>query len=513
MKKLWILAVIGIMCSCANLEKTDMVNLDTAIQLASKDINDSLDFGTKVALLYFSSSSDIFSDYVLEEMSISLVKSKKLVVVDRKETDLIRGEMDFQMSGEVNDASAQKIGQKLGAQSIVSGSLISMGKSYRFRIKVINVSSAAIETSLSVSVKSDPQMQYLLAQGKKAPQTAFQSGKTATPAQSDSSGQTQPADLAELTPHTYKIGDTGPAGGLVFYDKGNNSSGWRYLEAAPVEAEFQAVWSVWGIKVESTQGNIGSGRRNTQIIVEKLKQTAGEWESAALKADSLIFNGFDDWFLPSITELDQMYGNLKRKTLGDFSNNWYLTSTETKDFWGNLSRVCILNFKDGQIDLGEKEISSNKNIKYYVRPIRQVPGPSPARSSANSSDRKSKEIYFEVGYNYIPSMPLGFSSGISSETFGFYTSWNFYIPQWNSYEGLEWLIGQTLILEGNGVSIPMGIGGKHEKERYDSSAWDSKFVMEAGVKFNLYVVYLSGTYRSYNFFKEHGFSVGAGMRY
>ena len=29
----------------------------------------------------------------------------------------------------------------------------------------------------------------------------------------------------------YKIRDRGPAGGYVFYDKGNASDGWQYLEA------------------------------------------------------------------------------------------------------------------------------------------------------------------------------------------------------------------------------------------------------------------------------------------
>ena len=31
----------------------------------------------------------------------------------------------------------------------------------------------------------------------------------------------------------YKIGDVGPAGGYIFFDKGYYSDGWRYLEAAP----------------------------------------------------------------------------------------------------------------------------------------------------------------------------------------------------------------------------------------------------------------------------------------
>jgi len=42
-------------------------------------------------------------------------------VVDRQQLDLIRAELNFQMSGEVSDESAQSIGQMLGVQSIMSG--------------------------------------------------------------------------------------------------------------------------------------------------------------------------------------------------------------------------------------------------------------------------------------------------------------------------------------------------------------------------------------------------------
>jgi TolB-like protein len=353
----------------ASTEKSGTANLDAAIQQASKDINDTLPAGTKVALLNFTSGSDVLSDYIIEEMSIALVKGRKLTVVDRKEIDLIRGEMNFQMSGEVSDESAQEIGKLLGAQSIVSGSLINMGANHRFRTKVINVNSAAIETSASISVADDPQIQFLLSQGKgAAPRTAQSGGGTqAVPAQAGTSNQAQPATPALVA---YKVGDTGPAGGLIFYDKGNNSSGWRYLEVAPEAAEFQAIWSVHSTKVDNTQEGIGYGKRNTQLIVETFSKTSGEWDTAAQKADDFVFNGFDDWFLPSRAELDQMYGSLKRRILGDFKDEWYWSSTEevgwTTGAWGAYCQ----NFKDGKMDYGSK-----MDKKYYVRPIRQVAGP------------------------------------------------------------------------------------------------------------------------------------------
>ena len=378
MKKLWVFAVLGIMCACASTGNATTANLDAAIQQTSRDISASLPQGTKLALLNFSSPSDVLSDYVLEEMSIALVKERKLVVVDRKEIDLIRGEMNFQMSGEVSDESAQEIGKLLGAQSIVTGSLVNMGETHRFRTKVINVISAAIETSSSISIGNDSQMQHLLAQngGKPAAQTSANQSAPAPSAPAKAQPvipaqlvtPTEPAQstapAAPEAPRSYKVGDTGPAGGLIFYDKGNNSGGWRYLEAAPVEAEFQAVWNVRDNLIGNTQPTIGGGRRNTQLIVEKLRQIPGEWDTAAQMVGDLEFNGFDDWFIPSRDELDQMYGNLKRKNLGDFKNEVYWTSTEYREYSAHGQ-----DFRDGRMspDWHKKE-------RRYVRPIRQVRG-------------------------------------------------------------------------------------------------------------------------------------------
>ena len=356
MKKVRILAVLaitGILLACASTEVTGELGLDAAIQMASRDISGALPAGTKVALLNFSSPSDVFSSYVLEEMSIYLVRDRNLIVVDRREIDLIRSEMDFQMSGEVSDESAQSIGRMLGAQSIISGSWLTIGDSHRFRTRVINVNTAAIETSKSITVNDSPTIQHLLAQGYNrpaAPQmaavapapTAVAPPALAEPATAPAIPAYVPAaPVAPAAPalREFRIGDIGPAGGIIFFDQGSNAGGWRFLEAAPMEAEFQAPWSVRNTAVRDTRPEIGSGRRNTQLILETFRQTAGEWDTAAQMADDLVINGFDDWFLPSRDELDQMFGNLRRRNLGDFRNGWYWSSS---GWWPNRQ-----NFNNG----------------------------------------------------------------------------------------------------------------------------------------------------------------------
>jgi hypothetical protein len=74
--------------------------------------------------------------------------------------------------------------------------------------------------------------------------------------------------------------------------------------------------------------------------------TAAEWGTAIQVCDELAVNGFDDWFLPSLNELSQMYGNLARKGLGNFAREPYWSSTAYSDRF-SLGRACYLNFNDG----------------------------------------------------------------------------------------------------------------------------------------------------------------------
>jgi len=141
------------------------ITLDEAIFAGSQEIEARLAPGTRVVVLNFKSNSSRFSDYVVEELMTMLVRNGKLFVVDRANLALIQQEMDFQLSGEVSDSSAQSIGHKLGAQSIVSGSIEDMNGYYRMRFRTLNVETAAIQALSSSNVTRDNQIVNLLAGG------------------------------------------------------------------------------------------------------------------------------------------------------------------------------------------------------------------------------------------------------------------------------------------------------------------------------------------------------------
>jgi len=124
----------------------------------------------------------------------------------------------------------------------------------------------------------------------------------------------------------FMVGDRGPGGGIVFYDKGNNSSGWRYLEAWTSDERgiFRRFFS-WKRSNTSTSGTstaIGSGYANTYTAM------SGRRHPAARVARNARHGGFNDWFLPSRDELDLIHQH--REIVGGFeSNHFYWSSSET----------------------------------------------------------------------------------------------------------------------------------------------------------------------------------------
>jgi hypothetical protein len=127
---------------------------------------------------------------------------------------------------------------------------------------------------------------------------------------------------------TYYIGAVGPAGGVIFYDKGNAIGGWQFLEAAPASTEFNVNWGTYENVVGNTETAIGTGKRNTDLIVSFLRRI-GESGKAAQLCDNLVYGGYSDWFLPSRDELDAMYKNLKRTGWDNFVSGWYWSSSES----------------------------------------------------------------------------------------------------------------------------------------------------------------------------------------
>ncbi len=133
----------------------------------------------------------------------------------------------------------------------------------------------------------------------------------------------------------YSIGETGPAGGKVFYVTDNGLHG---LEAAPVDHPLGVNWGCGGgIFVPNAQDtSLGAGASNTAAIVTACYQYL---DTPAKIANDYVLNGYSDWYLPSFGELQILYS--QRDILGGFADSKYWSSTISGSgmyvYFGNAS--------------------------------------------------------------------------------------------------------------------------------------------------------------------------------
>jgi TolB-like protein len=239
----------------------------------------------------------------------ALQRTRRFDLIDRGAVEDILKEHGFQLSDLADARKTVEVGKLLNANYLVRPSVMPLAGDLFLESRIVDVNTAKMLNSAEVRIKFDLSDAY-----EKLGDFA--------------------ATLAGAAME-YKIGGRGPAGGWIFYDQGRVTNGWRYLEAAPAEAEFTAQWGADRKEMGGTATGVGTGKRNTELIVNFLKRT-GETNRAAQLCDELLIDGYDDWFLPSKEDLDFMYKNLKAKGLGEFSDDWYWSSSEISFFisWG-----------------------------------------------------------------------------------------------------------------------------------------------------------------------------------
>jgi hypothetical protein len=134
-----------------------------------KAIMDSMDYlvgrlapGSTVVVLNFTAPNQTISDYVIEELTTYLVNDGNLEIVDRRNLELLEKEVNFQLSGEVSDATAIEFGHRLGAETIISGSLSVLGNEYRLRIQALSVETARVQGAQNRDIAMDRRFASLL---------------------------------------------------------------------------------------------------------------------------------------------------------------------------------------------------------------------------------------------------------------------------------------------------------------------------------------------------------------
>lgn len=140
------------------------------------------------------------------------------------------------------------------------------------------------------------------------------------------------------------------AGGLIFYFDAFLCEG---LVAAPTEQSVNAPWGCNGSQVAAF---CSSGINHQFVFCQSPCSDPG---SASEVCTGLI-NGYNDWFLPTLAQLDLMYHHLFLRGLGDFDQNEaYWSSTEVGNF-----NAWLLSFGLGQ------HVDAAKIATAHVRAVR-----------------------------------------------------------------------------------------------------------------------------------------------
>ena len=139
-------------------------------------------------------------------------------------------------------------------------------------------------------------------------------------------------------------------GGIIFYIDGTGQHG---LISATSDQSVGAIWGCYQTLISGTSTAIGTGQTNTIAIVNGCSQTG----TAARICNDLVFNGYDDWFLPSRDELTQLES--QKSVIGGFSNSFYWSSSEM-----DAANAWCQYFN------GASPSTSVKTYTYHVRAIR-----------------------------------------------------------------------------------------------------------------------------------------------
>jgi len=159
-----------------------------------------------------------------------------------------------------------------------------------------------------------------------------------------------------------KVGDTGPAGGIIFYvgsftlfNNASDTTGTsaHYLEAAPVD-QGTLAWassSYTSTDIQGTAAAIGTGRKNTAIIL-----AVDDAAPAALACKNYTGGGKTDWFLPSYDEIKKIID--QRSSIGNLTGLLW-SSTQYSNYYARADYVT-----------SPADISNSKSNNGVIRAIR-----------------------------------------------------------------------------------------------------------------------------------------------
>ncbi|MCL1931611.1 MAG: CsgG/HfaB family protein [Treponema sp.] len=126
-----------------SLSGTAASGIEGALARAADETLKNVPKRSKIAIVYITAQDRSTTEYIVGELEYILV-NQSYFITDRSQLDRLRREQNFQMSGEVDDATAVSIGKFAGADIIVTGRVDGEGNLRRLRLRALNTQTAQV---------------------------------------------------------------------------------------------------------------------------------------------------------------------------------------------------------------------------------------------------------------------------------------------------------------------------------------------------------------------------------
>jgi len=127
----------------ATASSSATAGIEDALERAATQAVKNIPQKAKIAIVYITGIDRNTTDYITGELE-HIWQSKGYSIVDRSQLNMIRKEQKFQLSGEVDDATAVSIGKFAGAKAIVTGRIDGEGNLRRLRLRILDTQTADV---------------------------------------------------------------------------------------------------------------------------------------------------------------------------------------------------------------------------------------------------------------------------------------------------------------------------------------------------------------------------------
>ncbi|MCL1948044.1 MAG: formylglycine-generating enzyme family protein, partial [Chitinivibrionia bacterium] len=159
------------------------LTIDEAITESMNYFSTKFAAGTKVVVLNIESENENLSYYIADECSRFIKSKTKLSLVDKSQIPFIMSEKDIENLHEIDETIALDIAKKLGASSVIMGSISKLGANFRFRVQALSTADGKVFGVQSINVKEDEILSDLLLVGSLPQKFVLETTQTAQTAE------------------------------------------------------------------------------------------------------------------------------------------------------------------------------------------------------------------------------------------------------------------------------------------------------------------------------------------